>query len=383
MYMKFSRFTSIMIGLILIGLSVSVSYDAQISEAAFGTSPPWVRNDHLLPGTTFEQIVNLSRNTAGMDMQVNIRVEGDKEVLKWMKIENEKKLIMAKGVKILPMKVIIKVPRRAALKNYRAGIFVTLESIKDENAQQGGNVAIKLGAHILVELSVIGDKVVDYRVKSVSLDALNEGDIFHVNTEVENMGNTEITDLNGQIDIYDKKETEILKSFTFGTLEDSVLPDEIIRTKINISEAELEPGEYWVIVKVFKDNEVIYENRLYQKVKANPVPVITADDVKGIKRPSIPKLVDTKDEKDGVENFAKPPEQIMTILSEEDMLALKAAAGVQEQGNKVFLIFGIIGLVFGVMTMAIIVVLLIVLIKNQRRAAIQRYLTDQQKLSNE
>jgi hypothetical protein len=206
--------------------------------------------------------------------------------------------------------------------------------------------------------------------------------VFYLNVEVENLGNTEITELNGQVDIYDKKETEILKSFTFGLLEDPVSPDEIIRTKVNISEFELEPGEYWAIVKIFKDNDVIYENRLYQKVNAAPVPVITAEDVEDIKKPSIPKAADEEVEEEAEES-TEESEQLMSVISEEDLATLRAAAGVQQKSNKMFLVFGVIGLVFGLIAMAIIIVLLVIFIKNQRHAQIQRYLTEQQKLSNE
>ncbi len=368
--MRFSRFVSTLLGLVMIGIGLSMQMSPGASEAAFGTSPPWVRNDHLLPGTTFEQVINLSRNDPGRRMQVKLRIDGDKDVKKWMKIENEKKLIMEKGMKVLPMKVTIKVPRRAALKDYRGGIFVTLESIQDESNQQGGNVAIKLGAHILVELSVIGDKVVDYRVKSITTDPLNEGDVFHMNVELENLGNTEILELNGQLDIYDKAESEILKSLTFGDLADPVSPDESIRTRVNFADFEMDPGEYWVVVKVFKDEEVIYENRLYQKINAPVIPVITPEDV-GVKKPSLPKL-QTEEEEEVAEEVA---EKVTEPVVVEQIVRPAAPAPT----NILFVVFGIVGLAFGLFALMAIVILLVVLVKNQRQATIQRYLAEQQK----
>lgn len=370
--MKFSRFVSLFIGVMMMAIGVAMVVNPSVSEAAFGTSPPWVKNDHLLPGTTFEQIINLSRNETDNEMMVNVRMDGDKEVMKWIKIEDEKTLKMKVGQKSLPMKVVVKVPKNAALKDYRGGIFVTLESIVDPSSQKGGNVAIKLGAHILVELSVVGTKVTDYRIKSITLDTLTTGENFHLNIEIENLGNTEITDVSGQIDIYDKKETEVIKSVTFGKLADPVLPDDVIRTKVDFADLILDPGEYWIVAKIFKDNKTIYENRLYQKVEDKVIPVITPEDV-GVKRPSLPKLPQAT---------TIPTSEAVTeqpVTAPAPVIIHEAAPA---QNNTLLIVFGIAGLGFGLMTMIIIIVLLFVLIRNQRQAAIQRYLTAQKNNNN-
>jgi len=115
---RFSLF--LITGLLLMGFGLSLKTDVPTTRAAFGTSPPWIRNDHLLPGSTFEQVVNLSRNNPDRDMQVTFRVDGDEEIEKWLNIEDEKNLVMKAGQKVLPVKFIVKVPRRAALKDYLA-----------------------------------------------------------------------------------------------------------------------------------------------------------------------------------------------------------------------------------------------------------------------
>lgn len=346
------------------GMYIAAGVNAPRSEAAFGTSPPWVRNNHLLPGTTYEQIINLSRNEADMDMKVSVRIEGDKEILKWLQIEDQDSLVMKKGQTSLPMKVSVKVPAKAALKDYRGGIFVTLESIAD-GSQQGGNVAIKLGAHILVELSVVGDKVTDYRVKSISLDTLNKGQPFHLNIEIENLGNTEIDDVTGQVDIYDKKETGIIKSVTFGKLHEAVSPDSIIRTFVPFPDLILDPGEYWVVAKIFKDTKVIYENRLYQKVNEAVVAAVTPDTT--AKKPGIPKPAT---------EVAQTPVATPVVTTQAPVL--HEAAPVQD--NSLIIIFGIVGFGIGFVAMMAIIILLVVLIRNQRQAMIQRYLSDQKKI---
>ena len=351
--MKLGRFSLFLVGLALIGLFVSLTTQVPKSKAAFGVSPPWVRNDHLLPGTTYEQVINLNRNNPDQDMKASVRISGDKEIEKWLKIEDVDNLIMRKGEKILPMKVIVEVPRRAAIRDYKGDISIIMESIEPE-AREGGAVAIKLGAHIAVELSVVGEKITDYRVKIISLDPLNEGDSFYINVEVENLGNTEISELNGQIDIYDYKETEVLKSLTFNQLPDTISPDTRVESRVDFEDLILDPGEYWAVIKVFKEGEVIYKNRLYQQVIAEVVPIITPEDV-GVKKPSLPKLAEEE-----------------VVLSPE--AELRAAAPAEQEG-RLLLIFGLVGIGFGLIALVAVIVLLVCILKRQRQANLQQYLS--------
>jgi len=361
--MKYSKFILLIIGIIVMGVLATMKINPYVTKAAFGTSPPWIINDHLLPGSTFEQIINLSRNETSQDMKVTVEIDGDKEIEKWLKIENEDNLIMKKGETILPMKVVIKVPRLAAIKEYNGGIHTTLESIPEDGAQ-GGSVAIRLGAYITVKLNVVGEEITDYKVKAIYVDKLNDKEDFHINLDIENLGNTEISKIEGQVVIYDKNEENVLKSFTFQDLEEVVPPDTVTKSKIVYNGVNLDPGEYWVVAKAYKDGEVVYENRLFQKVDAKVVPVITPEDV-GVKRPAIPTLAEK--------------EEGIAISAETE---LKEAAPLVPQENRIFIVFGLVGLGFGLVALTAIIILLVVLIKNQRQTAIQRYLTEH-KLHNE
>jgi len=180
---------------------------------------------------------------------------------------------------------------------------------------------------------------------------------------VENLGNTEITDVTGQIDIYNKNETVIIKSLTFGKLKDPVSPDDVVRTSVTFDDLKLDPGEYWVVAKIFKDSKVIYENRLYQKINEEPVQTPESPTVK---KPGIPKpATDTTVKQD------------TPVTSETP---LRDAAPDTEKNNNFIIIIGFAGLGFGLIVMVAIIVLLVILIKNQRQAMIQRYLADQKKL---
>ena len=258
--MKTKLFLSIAI---LLGL---LSIHIPVTNAAFGASPPWVKNDHLLPGTTFEQVIKLSRSDVSTDMKASIRFLGEDEVNKWLTIENKDKLIIKKGEKVLPMKVTVQAPKNAVMKDYKGGIFVTLESIQDEKLGKGGQVAIKLGAHIAVDLNVTGTKVTDYKIKSITVDSIKEEEPFHLNIEIENKGNTEVKEINGKVDIRDQKDGKLIKSLSFKNLKKSVLPNSVANVRFDFNSLELTTGQYWVDVNVMKDGKEVYTNRLHQDV---------------------------------------------------------------------------------------------------------------------
>ncbi len=257
---KIKTFLSIAL---LLGL---LSVNIPVTNAAFGASPPWVKNDHLLPGTTFEQVIKLSRSDTNTDMKASVRFLGEDEVNKWLTIENKDKLIIAKGEKVLPMKVTVAVPKDAELKDYKGGIFVTLESIQNESSKQGGQVAIKLGAHIAVDLNVTGTKIVDYKVKSITLDSIKGDEPFHLNIEIENKGNSEVKEIDGKVDIRNKKDGKLIKSLSFKKLKKSILPNSITQTRVDFNGLKLDTGEYLVDVEVMKDDKAVYTNRLLQIV---------------------------------------------------------------------------------------------------------------------
>jgi hypothetical protein len=322
----------------------------------------------MLPGTTFEQIINLSRDDVSEEFKISSRITGDKMLLKWITIQDEKTLKMKVGQSILPIKVIVNVPKQAAIKNYIGGIFVAL---KPASVEEGGSgeVAISLGAHIAVNITVTGNKVSDYNVKSVSADPAKEGEPFYLNVEVQNLGNTDIDEPTGQIDIYNSTESAILKSLTFIKLTEPISPNETVKSKMLFKDLVLDPGDYWIVVKATKKGKVIYENRLFQSVKANVVPVITPESTVA-KKPSLPKLA----QEETVPEAAPTTPAPVTTQPAVAPVDLRPAAPVNNQSNNIILIFGLAGLGFGLIAMVGVIIALVMVIRNQRQANLERYL---------
>lgn len=356
--MQLTRLHHLLITLIVATLFITsiFSYIAN-SKAAFGTSPPWVKNDHMLPGTSFEQVINLSRSDTDKAVKANVQLTGDEQLIKWLNIENIDDLIMRKGQTTLPMKVTVNVPKKAELKNYRGGIFITLKAV-DPDTLGGGQVGIALGANITVDITVIGDKVIDYRVISVLNNPIEEKNPLSIKVQVKNLGNVSINEVKGKVDIYDETQSVLIKSLDFLPLDDAIAPDETQIARMIFEDTILEPGDYWLFIEASKDGKVVYENRLKQQITKIITPIITPEDAMFGKE-SLPKLPG--------EGEAEAEEQETPEIIEIPVTELKPAASATNETNNAFLIFGLAGLGFGLIALIGVIIVLIFILKNQRQ----------------
>ena len=256
----------------LMAMSVSVFSNIGTTQAAFGVSPPWVKNDRLLPGTTLEEVIYLSRNETDQAMKAVIEIVGDEGLVDWISIQDENNLIMEKGKNILPMTVIVNVPEDAELKGYIGSISASLSPLGSDASPGDGEVAIALGARILVDISVIGDEITDYEIQSVSVESKEDNNPFSINVQVKNTGNTEVSDLEGQIEIYYRANNEVVKTLAFMPLDEPLDFNETREVEMVYQDYKPETGEYWVEVSAGIDGEAIYENRFLQKIVSKDVP---------------------------------------------------------------------------------------------------------------
>jgi len=292
-------------------------------------------------------------------MEIVPLVRGDEQLVKWITIPEQKDLIMRIGQTKLPMKVTIDVPKNAALKNYRGSIYITLSAMKEDTSLGGGEVGIALGANISIDITVVGDKVVDYWIKSISNDPIQEGNPLSLKVEVENLGNTEVREIEGQIDIYNNPQKENLDSFPLAPLDKPLLPDDTRISRITFEDIMLDAGEYILVAKAFKDEKVVYENRMVQKIIATVVPVVTSEGDLGNK-PSLPGAAKETDAEIDKETDVVPPVIQVPIA---DIRPVAPAPDL----SSAFLIFGLAGLGFGMIALIGVIVVMIFIVKNQRR----------------
>lgn len=147
-----------LVAVTLISLFAGVFLYTPASKAAatFGVSPPWVKNDHMLPGDTHEETVYLIRDPGDTKQELtDFSISGDQNLQKWINSSDIKKLILEAGQKQTPMKVVISVPKDAAIGDYKGSIFFHMTDVTDKGAEQTGGVGLGFGGNIEIEIAVI------------------------------------------------------------------------------------------------------------------------------------------------------------------------------------------------------------------------------------
>jgi len=230
---------------------------ANLALADFGISPPYVRNDRLIQGSHYEQKIILVRGDPTEDLKAEITLDA-LQANDWISIDKGLEFILPKGEKQMPIVVSVDVPKNAEFGNYEGAIRIRIFSLKPP---EGGMVAIALGGRIDVNLTVVEEKIFDFRVRSVKASDLEEGWTIKFLMEIENTGNIESAPTKVHFDIYDSRREELLESV------DNVNRLEIIKpfeTKKIVAEfpTELEKGNYWAQFKIFRNEEVANEGEV-------------------------------------------------------------------------------------------------------------------------
>jgi hypothetical protein len=242
-----------------------------------------VRNERVLQGSVYEQVITFSRSDADSRLKVNVEVSGDPMLLEWVKLPPPDELVMNEGEKTLPMTVKVQVPVTAEARKYKGNLFASTSPANGNGGLKGGEVAINLGAHIEVDLTVVSEPILDYVVRSVSAPLeIKVGDPLIFEFRIENLGNQDITALEGMIDIIERRSGNVYKSIQLSEFPQAIKAYDSGRFAVEFPDLKLPEGEYWLDVKIMKDGQVHYENRLYVYV-AKPKPVALEEEVKAPK----------------------------------------------------------------------------------------------------
>lgn len=238
--------------------------------AAFGIAPPWIINENLKPGSSFVYVIDLNTNDPSEEMLVKTEVLGAPEILKWVTVQNQENLVMPVGQQHVPMYVEVKIPQDAKLGKYKGDISVTVMPKNKSNE----DVAIYLGGRVSVQLQVINRDVVDYFVRSVSVEPIVSGQPLSLTYSIKNLGNVDIATLKTEAEITDYKTGAFVAKAAGDKLFNIVPPQATADVKMSIPIPELPEGNYWVNIKAYKGNKVVYQNKLYL-----PVSVIKLNNV--------------------------------------------------------------------------------------------------------
>ncbi len=237
---------------------------ANCVQAGFGISPPHIKNSQLVPGSHFEQTITLLRSSAEEDLKAKIKINAP-DIESWLTIDQGKEFILPKGSFQIPMDVNIDVPQNAELGNYNGYININIAPVEEK---EGGGVAVALGARIDIDLSLTNVTYADFIVRLASIPDFElmgwpwNWKIFskflqkvRVVMTLENIGNVKTAPSKVTLEILDITKKNILESSTDKSLKkiDPFSTGEVIAA----FPTELNAGQYWGRIKVYKGNEIV------------------------------------------------------------------------------------------------------------------------------
>jgi len=224
----------------------------------FGVSPPFVKEEHLLPGSQLERIVYLVQSEPNKDLKAELEFSPElKEIENWIKIGQGMEFTIPAGIKQFPLKVTVDVPSDAQLGEHRGYIWIERKIVKEEGAQ----VTTVTGGTIEVALKVTNQEYSDWQLKDLGVRDLAKGEkTVKVSLRVENLGNVKTRPSKVHLDVYDNYHQELLNSGDNSDL-DWVPP---FQTKELTAEfpAELEPNQqYWAEIEIYKGDELLLADK--------------------------------------------------------------------------------------------------------------------------
>jgi hypothetical protein len=250
---------SFMLGLLVLGSNAPFAY------AGFGITPPYVQNDRLTRGTTFEQHITLVRSDPVDDLKVQITMNLP-GVESWFSVDKGNEFVMPAGVSQMPIVVTVHVPPDAAYESHTGAIRIRTSSA---SAASSGAVSIALGAQVDVAITVV-DKIFDFDVRRIRVTDLEEGyrkwSLFFPGKirffmTIENTGNTEFGPTKVRMDIYDSDSAQLLETTENTNNIEEVTP---FGTKEVIAElpTRLPAGSYIAKYTIFKNADIAQQDQV-------------------------------------------------------------------------------------------------------------------------
>jgi len=244
---------------------------APLAFAGFGITPPYVNNQRLARGSTFQQVINLVRSDPVDDLNVSVSVNVPGADA-WFTVDKGTSFTIPKGVTQMPMVVTVHVPSDAAFNDYRGAIRIRTSSASASNT---GAVSIALGAQADVDIKVV-DKIFDFTIHQVRVSDLEEGRTqwglffpgkirFFMVTE--NTGNTTFGPTKVHFDIYDANDEKLLES-TDNTNNIEKIPSFATKEVVAELPTRLPKGTYIAKFTIYKNADIAQQGQLSLSIGA-------------------------------------------------------------------------------------------------------------------
>lgn len=229
-------------------------------SASIGVAPGTASNDVLLPGSEYDQVFTISRSNP--ESAATATIEWDStiaEVKDWIAFDPGLRVVLPEGETQVPFRAKITVPEDAQLGTYD-GIF----RISLEEPGNDGQVVVVPAVRIDLTFTITNEAVSELYVRAARMENVKKGDDFEVTLKIENKGNASDSPTEAQLEILDLHEELVttLESTSVGSVDAFAIQDVLAK----FSSSSLEEGEYFGVVKVFDNGELLFQDQLYFKV---------------------------------------------------------------------------------------------------------------------
>lgn len=249
--------------LLIVSVFVTTLSAPKQTFAGFGISPSDVVNDLLKPGDRYEKRIIISRSDP--DEALKGKIETDlPEIESWFTFEPGNEFILPEGESRFPIKVIINVPHDAPYKKYSGALRITGASLDEDK----GGVTVVKGAKVQVELATTDIDVTNLVVRALRIQESTDAQRIVMILNVENIGNVPTAPSRILIDVEDLAGNKVGQYETSGL--ENVEPG-VTKEIEAVFRTDLQPGEYFANTKVYLDQNVLREDKLYFRV-VNPSP---------------------------------------------------------------------------------------------------------------
>ncbi len=234
--------------------------------AGFGITPPYVQNDSLIRGSSYNQKIVLSRSdpVEDLNVQVTVDVPGADD---WITIDKGMSFVMHKSEQQLPMTVNVAVPSQAKFGSYKGNIRVVIAPFTGPTP---GTVGIALGAQIDVALNVVDKKIYDFNVRGITLAPVEEGHRawwfffpgkISFTMQVENTGNVAFGPTKVVFDISQSSGGPILETTeNLGGIEK--IDPFVIKKIVAELPTRLKSGAYKAVFKIYNNDKIVDQGEL-------------------------------------------------------------------------------------------------------------------------
>jgi len=245
---------------------------AELAQASFGITPPYVRNTSLTRNSTYEQQILLVRGNPDIPLKAQITIDAP-EIQDWIEVIEGDNISLPRGQQKIPMTVRVVVPKDAAFKEYKG--VIRIRTVPDSDQVSAGAVSISLGAQVDINLNVIDRVIKDFRVRRISVPELNEGKKvawlyfpgkIRFGMLLENTGNVDIAPSRVEFRIFDFSGNVLLEETRHKGRIKTIAP---YATEEVIAEipTRLPAGNYIARYRIYNGDEVKQEGEASMSIK--------------------------------------------------------------------------------------------------------------------